>query len=67
MKATAVIATLVLASCSAFTAPKHPVTSIRQDAPPEWAATPNPLDFPDGPVHKCPPSEGNFGHCWLFR
>ena len=67
MKTITAIAIFALASCSAFTAPKDPVTGIRQDAPAEWADTPNPLDFPDGPVHTCPPSEGNFGHCWLFR
>ena len=67
MKTTALLLTLALASCAAFTAPKDPVTGIRQDAPAEWADTPNPLDFPDGPVLQCPVSEGNFGHCWLFR
>ena len=59
-------AVLYAVSCTAFTAPKNE-HGIRQDAPAEWADTPNPLDFPDGPVLQCPVSEGNFGHCWLFR
>ena len=67
MKTTALLLAAALTSCDAFTAPKHPITGIRQDAPAEWADTPNPLDFPDGPVLQCPVSEGNFGHCWLFR
>lgn len=55
-----------LFSCSTFTAPKDPVTGIRQDAPPEWQGTPNPLDSPAAPDTK-PASEGNFGHEWLWR
>ncbi len=66
MKTTAILLALALASCSAFTAPKDPITGIRMDAPPEWADTPNPLDTPEF-THTCPPSEGSFGHCWLFR
>jgi hypothetical protein len=43
MKTSVILACLALASCSAFTAPKDPVTGIRQDAPTEWTDTPNPL------------------------
>jgi hypothetical protein len=33
MKTTLILACLAIASCSAFTAPRDPVTGIRQDAP----------------------------------
>lgn len=46
MKTIALILALALASCTAFTAPKDQVTGIRQDAPPEWAGTPDPRETP---------------------
>jgi len=68
MKPTLALLTLALASCTAFTAPRDPVTGIRQDAPVSWSSTPNPLDFPAGGFPDwCPISEGHFGHCWLHR
>ena len=60
MKTTIILACLALTGCSAFTAPKDPVTGIRQDAPPEWAGTPNPLDTPKVPK-SAPESMGRFG------
>ena len=51
-----------LVSCTAFTAPKDPVTGIRQDAPPHWRGTPDPRDEPAGNPVRTPPSEGRFGH-----
>lgn len=66
MKTTALLIALALVSCTAFTAPKDATTGIRQDAPPEWANTPNPLDTPTYSF-SCPPSEGRFGHCWMYR
>lgn len=65
MKTTAIILALALASCSAFTAPKNE-HGIRQDAPPEWAGTPDPRDTP-ATYQSRPPSEGNFGHEWMVR
>lgn len=70
-----ILAALVLwtmVSCTAFTAPRDPVTGIRQDAPPEWDGTRNPLDFPRGehsvPETTPPPSMGNFGpHSEFYR
>ena len=55
-----------LVSCTAFTAPKDPVTGIRQDAPAEWLDTPNPLDTPVAEEFVIP-SEGHFGHEWMWR
>lgn len=49
-----------LVSCTAFTAPKDPVTGIRKDAPPEWQGTPDPLDTPETFVVR-PPAMGRFG------
>jgi hypothetical protein len=66
MKTFVLLGSLLLASCCAFTAPRDPVTGIRQDAPVEWVGSPNPLDTPEAGVVK-PPSEGNFGHEWLYR
>ena len=66
MKTLAILACLALASCRAFTAPKDPITGIRQDAPAEWKDTPNPLDTPET-VTGPPASEGSFGHEWLYR
>ena len=66
MKTTLAIIILALASCTAFTAPKDPVTGIRQDAPTSWQGTPNPLDTP-ATNWKPLPSEGNFGHEWMIR
>lgn len=65
MRTTALLLALLLASCSAFTAPKDPVTGIRQDAPPEWQGSPNPLDTPET-YDRVPPSHGNFGPGWLY-
>ena len=55
-----------LVSCTAFTAPKDPVTGIRQDAPAEWLNGPNPLDTPEVEEFVIP-SEGHFGHEWTWR
>ena len=66
MKTTLVLAIAALTGCSAFTTPKDPGTSIRQDAPAEWADTPNPLDTPETFTSK-PEAEGRFGHEWLYR
>lgn len=52
MKTTALLLALALASCSAFTAPKDPVTGIRQDIPRDeagnklWSDEVNPLNIP---------------------
>lgn len=59
-------AVLYAVSCTAFTAPRDPITGIRQDAPEEWADTPNPLDTP-GIYGYSPASEGVFGHEWMWR
>lgn len=59
MKTLAILACLALTGCSAF-------TGIRQDAPSEWADTPNPLDTPETFTSK-PEAEGNFGHGWMIR
>lgn len=61
MKTLALLAALALASCSAFTAPKDPITGIHQDAPPEWAGTPNPLDVPVGAKIAKHPALGRMG------
>jgi hypothetical protein len=50
-----------LTSCTAFTAPVDPETGIRQDAPADWAGTPNPLDTPETEEVAPPPSMGRFG------
>lgn len=60
MKPLLAILTLALASCSAFTAPRDPVTGIRHDAPVEWTDTPNPLDTPETFVVRSE-SMGRFG------
>jgi hypothetical protein len=39
MKPTLILAIAALTGCSAFTAPRDPVTGIRQDAPAHWADT----------------------------
>ena len=65
MKTILILACLALAACSAFTAPKDPVTGIRQDALEHWAGTPNPLDTP-GIYGYSPASEGVFGHEWTI-
>lgn len=68
MKLSALLLALALASCSAFTAPKDPGTGIRQDAPPEWKNTSNPLDVPAGQLPTRPPSMGRFGpHSEFFN
>ena len=60
------LAVLALASCRAFTSPPDPVTGIRQDAPPQWIRFPDPLDGLEAP-EVTPPSEGHFGHEWMWR
>lgn len=66
MKTLLAIACFALVSCSAFAAPQDPVTGIRQDAPAEWAGTPNPLDTPEALIAR-PESAGRFGHDWMYR
>lgn len=46
MKLTALILAIAATSCATFTAPRDPVTGIRQDAPTEWAGTPDPRETP---------------------
>jgi len=66
MKPTLILAIAALTGCSAFAASRDPVTGIRQDAPLEWADTPNPLDTPETFTSK-PEVEGHFGHGWMIR
>ena len=62
MKTVAALASLLLASCSAFTAPKDPATRIRQDAPAHWDPRFDPRDEPAGASRRTPLAEGRFGH-----
>lgn len=61
MKTTALLLALAaLTGCTAFIAPKDPVTSMCQDSPQEWADTPNPLDTPETFIVR-PEPMGQFG------
>lgn len=44
--AVALLACLLLGACQSFTAPRDPVSGLRQDAPDAWQGTPDPLDSP---------------------
>lgn len=57
-----VLAFLYAVSCSAFTAPKDPVTGIRQDAPDHWDPRFDPAVTPAGDPPLTPLAEGRFGH-----
>jgi len=55
-----ILVAAALTSCAAFTAPKDS-DGMRQDAPPEWDGTPNPLDVPGN----APITGRHFGPNWL--
>jgi len=65
MKTILILASCILTGCTAFTAPRDPVTGIRQDASEHWDGTPNSLDTP-GIYGYSPASEGVFGHEWMW-